>query len=125
MIVLTRLNGSPFAINPDIVQRVEATPDTVVTLVDGTRFIVGDPVAAVVDAVRSWRASVIAAASDPDALQVAACPECQAERVSALAADASATDGRSATSGAARTDEADRNERAGRGPVVPMRRRRP
>ena len=35
MIIVTRLNGPPFALNPDLIERADATPDTVLTLVDG------------------------------------------------------------------------------------------
>ena len=37
MVTLTRLTGMPFALNPDLIERVDETPDTVITLVDGTR----------------------------------------------------------------------------------------
>ena len=42
MIFLTRLNGKIFYINPELIQTVEATPDTVITLVGNTKFIVKD-----------------------------------------------------------------------------------
>lgn len=64
MILLTRLNGPAFAVNPDLIQRAEATPDTVVTLVDGTRFVVREPVEELVARVRDFRASVIATAHE-------------------------------------------------------------
>lgn len=35
MILLTTLSGSPFFINPDLLFKIEALPDTVMTLVDG------------------------------------------------------------------------------------------
>ncbi len=35
MILLTTLSGSPFYINPDLLFKIEALPDTVMTLVDG------------------------------------------------------------------------------------------
>jgi len=38
MIVLTRLNGPSFALNPDLIERVEANPDTVVVLVGGASY---------------------------------------------------------------------------------------
>ncbi len=62
MIMLTRLNGLPFALNPDLIERAEATPDTVLTLCDGTKVIIGETVAELVDAVRTYRAQVIALA---------------------------------------------------------------
>ena len=34
MILVTRLTGAAFAVNPDLLERVEATPDTVLTLID-------------------------------------------------------------------------------------------
>ena len=42
MIFLTRTNGSQFYINPELIQSVEATPDTVITLVSNKKFIVKD-----------------------------------------------------------------------------------
>ena len=42
MIFLTRLNGKVFYVNPELIETVEATPDTVVTLENNTKFIVKD-----------------------------------------------------------------------------------
>lgn len=64
MIVLSRLNGSQFALNPDLFERVEATPDTVVTLCDGTRYVVAESVGEVVAAVRTWRCEIVASARE-------------------------------------------------------------
>ena len=60
MIVVTRLNGPQVALNCDLIERVEATPDTVLTLVDGTKYIVRDSVEEIVTKVREFRASVVA-----------------------------------------------------------------
>lgn len=60
--MLTRLNGAQFAVNPDLLERIEATPDTVLTLLDGTKYIVLEPVAAVIREIRDFRASIIATA---------------------------------------------------------------
>lgn len=62
--MLTRLNGEQFALNPDLIERTEATPDTVLTLLDGTKYVVLEPVAGVIEEIRRFRASVIAAARD-------------------------------------------------------------
>ena len=59
MIILTRLHGTSVAVNCDLIERVEATPDTVLTLVDGSRYVVRESVAEVVDKVRAFRASVV------------------------------------------------------------------
>jgi flagellar protein FlbD len=66
MILITRLNGPQFALNPDLIERVEATPDTVLTLVDGTKYLIADSVDDVIQKVREYRASVIALAQRID-----------------------------------------------------------
>lgn len=40
MIYVTRLNDSEFLINVDLIQTIEETPDTVITLTTGTKFVV-------------------------------------------------------------------------------------
>ena len=40
MIQLTRLNHEPFYLNPDLIQEMETTPDTVLTLASGARIVV-------------------------------------------------------------------------------------
>lgn len=62
MIHLTRLNGPGFVLNPDLIQKAEATPDTVVTLVDGTKYVVAESVELLSQRVRAHRASVVALA---------------------------------------------------------------
>jgi flagellar protein FlbD len=60
MITVTRLNGGSFALNPDLIERVESTPDTVITLVDATKYVVRESVEEIVYRVREAKASVIA-----------------------------------------------------------------
>jgi flagellar protein FlbD len=62
MIMLSRLNGLPFALNPDLVERAEATPDTVLTLCDGTKIVIGESVEELVARVRDYRASILSLA---------------------------------------------------------------
>jgi flagellar protein FlbD len=59
MIIVTRLHGPSVAVNCDLIERVEATPDTVLTLVDGSRYVVRESVSEVVDKIRAFRASVV------------------------------------------------------------------
>lgn len=40
MIEVTRLNGSKLLINAELVEFVEETPDTVISLIDGKKIIV-------------------------------------------------------------------------------------
>jgi flagellar protein FlbD len=42
MIKLTRLGGEPFVLNAELIQYVEARPDTFVTLTSGQRVIVAE-----------------------------------------------------------------------------------
>ncbi|MDT0200794.1 flagellar FlbD family protein [Nocardioides sp. AE5] len=63
MISLTRLSGSRFILNSDLIERVDATPDTVVTLVDGKKHVVQEDPAAIVTAVREHRAWIVALSS--------------------------------------------------------------
>jgi flagellar protein FlbD len=42
MIALTRLNGHPIMLNCDLIESLEETPDTVVTLVSGNKLVVRD-----------------------------------------------------------------------------------
>lgn len=63
VITLTRLSGSVFALNSDLIERVDSTPDTVITLVDGTKYVVCESLREVVDAIREYRGAVIAESS--------------------------------------------------------------
>lgn len=59
MIEVTRLSGSTVVLNADLIERVEATPDTVITLVTGGLFVVREPVADVVAKVQGWKHAVL------------------------------------------------------------------
>ena len=60
MILVKRLSGSEFALNADLIERVEATPDTILVMVDGTRYIVENSVAEILDLIREDRAHLLA-----------------------------------------------------------------
>ena len=64
MIELHRLGAgpAPFRLNPDLIVTVEATPDTTISLTTGTKVLVAEGVEAVVDAIRDWRAGLLAGA---------------------------------------------------------------
>ncbi len=64
MIIVSRLNGHEFALNCNLIEKVEANPDTVVTLIDGTKFVIAESVPNVIDLIRTYQASIIAAADD-------------------------------------------------------------
>lgn len=66
VIRVTRLNGELFALNPDLIERVEAHPDTVVFLVDGTRYVVTETVDEVLREIREYRAGILATSYEMD-----------------------------------------------------------
>lgn len=55
MIRLTRLSGTVFVLNADLVQEIESTPDTIITLRCGKKVMVKESVDAVVNAVVEYR----------------------------------------------------------------------
>jgi flagellar protein FlbD len=66
MITVHRLTqpNAPLLINPDQIQTVESTPDTVVALVSGAKIVVMESPAEVTERVREWRASIANAVAD-------------------------------------------------------------
>jgi flagellar protein FlbD len=62
MILVTKLNNSRFAVNPDLIERITSDPDTTLAMVDGVRFIVLEPLDEVIDLITDYRARVLAAA---------------------------------------------------------------
>ncbi len=60
MIELTRLGShrEPLWINPDLIATMEAHPDTVIALTTGSKVMVVEDVAQVVERVRAWRVSI-------------------------------------------------------------------
>jgi len=58
LIKLTRLNGKEFVINADLIETVEATPDTVITLVNEHRYIVKESVDEVIKKVIEYKRSL-------------------------------------------------------------------
>lgn len=59
MIIVSRLNGHEFALNCNLIERVEANPDTVITLIEGTKFVIAESVDRVIELVRTYQASII------------------------------------------------------------------
>ena len=55
MIELTKLNNQKVVINSDLIEYVEAVPDTTITLTTGNRFVVKESVDEIVDKVIGFR----------------------------------------------------------------------
>ncbi len=60
MIELTRLNGSSMVLNSDLIKTAEASPDTMLTLINGEKLIVREDPAEVVERVLAYRARLLA-----------------------------------------------------------------
>lgn len=58
MIRLTRLNRGPFLLNPDLIEHVEMTPDTVITLTTGHQFMVLETAEEVVHRIVEFRRAI-------------------------------------------------------------------
>lgn len=55
MIYLTRLNGEKIMVNVDLLELLEETPDTVVTLTTGKKFVVKESAAQIRSQVLAFR----------------------------------------------------------------------
>ncbi|HNW44760.1 MAG TPA: flagellar FlbD family protein [Elusimicrobiales bacterium] len=58
MVKLEKLNGAMIVVNADIIESIEATPDTVINLATGNRFVVKNSVDDVVARVVEYKKKV-------------------------------------------------------------------
>lgn len=58
MINLTKLNGQSVTINAELIESLEATPDTVISLATGNRFVVRETVEEVIRKILEYRRQV-------------------------------------------------------------------
>ena len=58
MIQVTRLNGSKYYVNAELIYTLEATPDTIITLTDGSKMVVREAVSAVVESILDYQRKV-------------------------------------------------------------------
>lgn len=55
MIKLSRINGIEFILNADLIEQIEATPDTVITLVSGKTLMVSESVKRVLGRIMRYK----------------------------------------------------------------------
>ena len=60
MIQVTRLNGNPMVLNSDLIKTAEASPDTMVALINGEKLIVRETCDEVMERVLAYRARLLA-----------------------------------------------------------------
>jgi len=55
MIRVTRINHSPLILNSDLIEHMETTPDTVISLTNGQKYVVLEPADDVVEKIVEFR----------------------------------------------------------------------
>jgi len=65
VIAVTRLNGIKFYINAELIQMVEETPDTVITLINGKKVIVRESAEIITERFIDYQRSVRGPFSHP------------------------------------------------------------
>lgn len=58
MIKLSRLNGDNFVLNCDMIEIIEANPDTVVSLTTGHKFVVRESIDDIIEKVVQYNADI-------------------------------------------------------------------
>ena len=58
MIRLTRINHVPFVLNSDLIEHVEVTPDTIIALTSGQKFMVLESAEEVIAKVIEFRRTI-------------------------------------------------------------------
>lgn len=80
MVLVHRLKGEAVFLNADMIESIEARPDTVVVMVDGRSFVLSDSPEQIVERIRTFRASILVAADElrdrtPPTPELAVVPE--------------------------------------------------
>jgi flagellar protein FlbD len=73
MIPLTRLNHVPLVLNSDLIEHVEVTPDTVITLTTGQKLMVLESAEEVTSRVIAFRRAILGGAACPHTQAGPAC----------------------------------------------------
>jgi flagellar protein FlbD len=84
MIRVTRLDRQEVVLNCDLIESIEARPDTTLRLVTGMSVVVREGVTEVLERIRAWRASVLSGAGLAGLLAQPAAPIPAARRESAF-----------------------------------------
>ncbi len=55
MIVLTKINDAPIAVNSDLIEYIEETPDTIITMTNSDKVVVREGMTEIIDKVVRYR----------------------------------------------------------------------
>ncbi len=73
MIEVTRLNGTEILINAELIEMVEETPDTVISLTNGKKLIVKESRQEIKNLVKSYKRDILTRGLDEEQPQAAGC----------------------------------------------------
>jgi uncharacterized protein YlzI (FlbEa/FlbD family) len=59
VIAVTCRNGEHFSVDPEHIERVETSPDTIIHLVDGTKYVLSQPFDDLLRTIRDHRATLL------------------------------------------------------------------
>lgn len=59
MIRLTRLNGTVYVLNCELIETIEATPDSVITTTDGRKYVAVESVEQIVEKVIEYKSRIL------------------------------------------------------------------
>jgi len=55
MIYVTRINNKEFAVNPDLIETMESTPDTVIALTTQNKYVVKESIDEIITRIAAFR----------------------------------------------------------------------
>ena len=55
MIILTKINNAPIAVNSDLIQYIEETPDTIITMTNNDKVVVQNSMTEIIQKVVHYR----------------------------------------------------------------------
>ncbi|NLJ61294.1 MAG: flagellar FlbD family protein [Firmicutes bacterium] len=58
MIKVHRFDGSELVVNADLIESIEATPDTVITLTTGKKIVVTDSVEVIIERIMDYKRAI-------------------------------------------------------------------
>jgi flagellar protein FlbD len=69
MIKLTRLNNKIIYLNPDLMKCIEETPDTIISLINGDKYLVIEKASEVIGKIIDFRVTILKRSENPGGFQ--------------------------------------------------------
>ncbi len=58
MIYITRLNGENYVVNSDLIEFIEANPDTVISMTTGKKIVVSESIDEIIDKIIQYKMKI-------------------------------------------------------------------